>query len=149
MIILRVRSNTVLPRRTQLKQHRGSEACSKDYLGMVPKRRTSYSVAWRRALAKALNVASTMWCEFFPASCIHRKMLTAVSTHQNINFCYGRNRNSDQRLSCLHFGETTENVPNTKTTGKMNIPDECEESFQMYSPWIGKSAQPTACRKTT
>ena len=33
----------------------------------MPARLSSYSVALRRARAKALNVASTMWWEFFPA----------------------------------------------------------------------------------
>ena len=36
---------------------------------MVPARRGSASHARRSALANALNVASTMWCEFLPASC--------------------------------------------------------------------------------
>lgn len=38
---------------------------------ICPCRRSSCSVARRRARANALNVASTMWCEFFPASCLH------------------------------------------------------------------------------
>jgi len=45
---------------------------SKSNLGIVPPRRGSDSVACRRALAKALKVASIMWCEFLPASC-HNK----------------------------------------------------------------------------
>ena len=36
---------------------------------MVPARRGSVSHAWRSARAKALNVASTMWWLFLPASC--------------------------------------------------------------------------------
>ncbi len=36
-----------------------------------PALRSSCSVARRSARAKALNVASTMWWEFFPASCLH------------------------------------------------------------------------------
>lgn len=35
----------------------------------MPCRRSSYSAALRSARANALNVASTMWCEFLPASC--------------------------------------------------------------------------------
>lgn len=38
-------------------------------LAMVPARRGSVSHAWRSARANALNVASTMWWLFLPASC--------------------------------------------------------------------------------
>lgn len=38
-------------------------------LAMLPWRRGSASQAWRSALAKALNAASTMWCELTPANC--------------------------------------------------------------------------------
>lgn len=37
-------------------------------LGMLPRRRGSYSNACRRALANALKVASIIWWEFLPAS---------------------------------------------------------------------------------
>lgn len=44
------------------------QAAHRTYLGIVPARRGSCSVACRSARANALNVASTMWCEFLPAS---------------------------------------------------------------------------------
>lgn len=37
---------------------------------------SSCSVAFLSALANALKVASTMWCEFFPASFLHMHMYT-------------------------------------------------------------------------
>jgi hypothetical protein len=72
-------------------------------LAIMPARRSSYSVARRSARANALNVASTMWWLFLPASCRMCSVVPDVLTNDCEWMC-DDHQPSGNTMAGTHFG---------------------------------------------